>query len=213
MNENRIFQTEPPTRPQPNSPQRVPLTGEEADSGRFNSDESVEDRSVKFFIMNCKTAEFVRCDSLWTQEFNEALDFLSVQGAICWGVKELKASFQIVKIQMNRVLGSIKIVIPPLLWSKTSGTPHTVLEFCQRVLLAESRQSSVGAVKPADLVAPLAIDGRRGMDVARVSVLRPAGNPTHLCRADEDALAPVLQGILAATLAACGSRESAMVRE
>jgi hypothetical protein len=213
MNESRIFQTEPPVRLLPNAPQRVPVTEEEADNGRFNGDESVEDRSVKFFIMNCKTAEFVRCDSLWTREFNEALDFLSVQGAICWGVKELKASFQIVKIQMNRVLGSIKIVIPPLLWSKTSGTPHTVLEFCQRVLLAEARQSPVGSLKPADLVAPLAFDGHRGMGVALTDVLRQGGNPTHLYRADEEVLAPVLQGTLAASLAACRSWESVAIRQ
>lgn len=213
MNENRISYVESLVPPQSNCRERNPVTVEGADNGRFNREESLEDQSVKYFIMNSKTAEFVRCDSLWTVEFKEALDFLSVQGAICWGVKELKASFQIVKVQMNRVLGSIKIVIPPLLWSKTSGISHTVREFRQRVLLVESRQSAADSMMPADLVAPMAFDGRRGRGVARVAALRPGGKPTHLYRAGQEALAPVLEGILAASLAACGNRENVALRK
>jgi hypothetical protein len=159
MNDNRVLLVQSPTRLQSLTPQRVSVTEEGPGNGRFDWDESAEAQSIKFVIMNCTTAEFIRCDSQWTLEFKEALDFLSVQSAICWGVKELKTSFEVVKIQMNRVLASIKIVIPPLLWSKTSGTsyPDTVLEFRERVLLAAATQSAVGSVKPIDLVARMVL--------------------------------------------------------
>ena len=212
MNDNRVLHVESLTRLESKNPQRVSVTDEEADHGSFNLDESAEDQIVKYFIMNSKTAEFVRCDSLWTPEFKEALDFLSVQGAICWGVKELKASFQIVKIQMNRVLGSIKIVIPPLFWS-TANTPHTIFEFCQGVLLAEARQSPVDVMKPAGLIAPTVLAGRRGVGVARGGGTRPGGKSTHLYLAGQVARTPVLERILVASLAACGSRDSVALRK
>jgi hypothetical protein len=139
MNEKRHYQAEVggegrkgPARHRRNFRQRIPATDEHSDNGRFNWDESVKDHSVKIFIKDYKTAEFMRCDSTWSLDFNEALDFLSVQRAIFWGMKELKTSFEVVKMRTNRLLGSVKIVIPPLLWS-TASAQSTQLEGSNRV--------------------------------------------------------------------------------
>jgi len=126
MNENRIFQAQTPAHFQPDVQPSNLVTEEACGAGRFSWQDPVKDQVLKFFIQNSKTAQFVRCDSMWTWDFNEALDFLSAQRARCWGLKELKSSFQVLSVQANRVLGSIKIVIPQLLKSKVSGTPRTV---------------------------------------------------------------------------------------
>jgi len=53
---------------------------------------------MKFYIQDCQTAQFMRCDSSWSADFDEALDFLSERRAYFFGIKELKNSFQILKV-------------------------------------------------------------------------------------------------------------------
>lgn len=53
---------------------------------------------MKFYLQDCQTSEFMRCDSSWGADINEALDFLSERRAFFFGMKELKNPFQILKV-------------------------------------------------------------------------------------------------------------------
>jgi hypothetical protein len=44
---------------------------------------------MKKYLQNCKTLRFIRCDSLWTAELIEALDFISIRRAPVYGLKGL----------------------------------------------------------------------------------------------------------------------------
>jgi hypothetical protein len=72
--------------------------------------------NTKIFLQDCKTAEFMRCDSGWTVDCDEALDFLSVRRAVSFGMKELKDSFQVVQTEPNGLPGTILIAISNLSW-------------------------------------------------------------------------------------------------
>jgi hypothetical protein len=68
---------------------------------------------MKFFLQDCQTMKFMRCDSTWTVDVTEALDFLSERRAFFWGMKELKHSFQILKIAVEDFLTVIpRLTIP-----------------------------------------------------------------------------------------------------
>ena len=62
----------------------------------------------------------MRCDSQWTLDVNEALDFLSVQRAVSFGMTELKNPFQVVQRESNDLPGAIIITISNLLWPEGS---------------------------------------------------------------------------------------------
>ena len=81
---------------------------------------------MKIFLQDCKTAQFIRCDSAWTLDINEALNFLSARRAVSFGVKELKNSFQVVRIESNEVLGTIIMAISNLRWQNGSQSALSI---------------------------------------------------------------------------------------
>jgi two-component system chemotaxis response regulator CheY len=56
---------------------------------------------VEIVLRNCKTGKFIRCDSVWTVDINEALNFRSIQRAVSFGMNELKDPFQVLQIEKN----------------------------------------------------------------------------------------------------------------
>jgi len=75
---------------------------------------------MKIFLQNCKTAEFIRCDSEWTLDVNEALDFLSVRRAVSFGMMQLKTAFQVVRCEPNRLPCAVIFAMSNLLWPEGS---------------------------------------------------------------------------------------------
>ena len=69
---------------------------------------------MKVLLQDCKTKKFMRVDSLWTENINLALDFLSVMRAVSYGLKELKDSFNIVQLGPDDLLGIPKILPIPM---------------------------------------------------------------------------------------------------
>ena len=67
---------------------------------------------MKISLRNCKTGQFMRCDSVWTVDINEALNFLSFQRAVSFGMNELRDPFQVLQIEesqssaFNRICGA-----------------------------------------------------------------------------------------------------------
>jgi len=59
----------------------------------------------------------MRCDSLWTAEIGEAMDFLSERRAFFFGLKQLKDPFQILKIAteqpLSAIITQVSIPVPP----------------------------------------------------------------------------------------------------
>jgi CheY-like chemotaxis protein len=66
---------------------------------------------MKISLQNYKTGQFMRCDSRWTADIKEALNFLSFKRAVSFGMNELKDSFQVLQIEesqcraFNRICG------------------------------------------------------------------------------------------------------------
>jgi CheY-like chemotaxis protein len=75
----------------------------------------------KISLQNCRSGKFMRCDSIWTADINEALNFLSVRRAVSFGMKELKDPFQVLQIGKNDPVGAVIITI-----SNLPGSPHLV---------------------------------------------------------------------------------------
>jgi CheY-like chemotaxis protein len=69
---------------------------------------------MKISLQNSKTGKFMRCDSVWTANINEALNFHSVRRAISFGMKELKEPFRVLQIRKNDLLGTVIIAISDL---------------------------------------------------------------------------------------------------
>jgi hypothetical protein len=59
---------------------------------------------MKFFLQDCLTSKFMRCDSTWSADINEALDFFSERRAFFFGMKELGDPFRILKITAETTL-------------------------------------------------------------------------------------------------------------
>jgi CheY-like chemotaxis protein len=76
---------------------------------------------MKISLQNCKTGKFMRCDSVWTVDIKEALNFLSVQRAISFGMNELKDPFRVLQIEESDLLGTVIIAILNLLSSPQSS--------------------------------------------------------------------------------------------
>jgi hypothetical protein len=81
---------------------------------------------TKVFLQDCRTSEFMRCDSMWTTDFNEAMDFLSVRRAVAFGMKELKNSFQIMRVEPGRLAGAVVIAISNLSWPEGSQSALSI---------------------------------------------------------------------------------------
>lgn len=94
----------------------------------------------EFLLQDCETKKFMRCDSMWTADIDEALDFLSAQRAVCFGLKELKASFQILQIESNALSDPSIMIIPQLQWSKPSFTTRAA---CGQIVLPKTGRSSL----------------------------------------------------------------------
>ena len=62
---------------------------------------------MKISLQNSKTGKFMRCDSVWTADINEALNFLSVRRAISFGMNKLKEPFRVLQIGKNDLLGTV----------------------------------------------------------------------------------------------------------
>jgi hypothetical protein len=75
---------------------------------------------MKIFLQDCKTAKFIRCDSNWTLDRNEALDFLTVKRAVSFGMKELKDSFQVMQIEPDDLQGTVILAISNLRWPEAA---------------------------------------------------------------------------------------------
>ena len=54
---------------------------------------------MKIYLQNCKTLKFLRCDSSWSTDLAEALDFISIRRATIYGLTELKDAFQLMQFQ------------------------------------------------------------------------------------------------------------------
>jgi hypothetical protein len=78
---------------------------------------------MKIFLQDSNTAQFMRCDSTWAMDIQEALDFLSVQRAVFFGMKELKEPFQVVQAEPDGLQSPITITIPQLQWPKVQVLP------------------------------------------------------------------------------------------
>jgi hypothetical protein len=71
---------------------------------------------MKFFLQDCLTSKFMRCDSTWSANINEALDFFSERRAFLFGMKELDDPFRILKIAAETLL---PVPIPQLVFPKS----------------------------------------------------------------------------------------------
>jgi hypothetical protein len=120
MKENRVIDPGTMSGSRPDFSHRIPAPVGESGHDRFNGSGNLSDQALRYFIRSCTTSEFIRCDSLWTLNFSEALDFLSLERAVYWGRKELKTPFEVIKAGQNQFLDSIEIAVLPLLWPKAS---------------------------------------------------------------------------------------------
>jgi hypothetical protein len=73
---------------------------------------------MKFILQDCQTGKFIRCDSMWSDDIHEALDFLSARRAVFYGMKELKAEFHILQIGQTGLVSTATIKMGLLKWSK-----------------------------------------------------------------------------------------------
>ena len=104
---------------------------------------------MKIFLQNGTTAKFMRCDSMWTADINEALDFLSVQRAVFFGMKELKDSFQVVQMESNGFSSPVTIMIAQPQWPRFQVQPAQPREFHEQIVPQRKlrRRSSVGGLR------------------------------------------------------------------
>jgi hypothetical protein len=96
---------------------------------------------MKFYIQDCQTVEFMRCDSTWSADINEAMDFLSERRAFIFGMKQLNNSFHILKVALEAPLPAF---IPQLILSlrfqnPICATKHT----CEHVPLIRRMQNRI----------------------------------------------------------------------
>lgn len=88
--------------------------------------------NMKILVQDCKTEEFLRLDSLWTSDLDNAFDFVSTSKAINFGLRRLKQSFRVVEIETND-LSSVPVPVSyrysreyfPLLISSQLQTTET----------------------------------------------------------------------------------------
>jgi hypothetical protein len=64
---------------------------------------------MKIYLQDSKTLKFIRCDSSWSSDFAEALDFLSIRRAITYGLTQLKEVFQLVQVDLDGLHSHIAI--------------------------------------------------------------------------------------------------------
>jgi DNA-binding response OmpR family regulator len=69
---------------------------------------------VEIFLRHCETGKFMRCDSVWTADIKEALNFRSVRRAVSFGMNQLKGPFQVLQIVKGDRLGAVITAIANL---------------------------------------------------------------------------------------------------
>jgi hypothetical protein len=83
-------------------------------------------QQIKFILQDCQTGKFMRCDSMWSDDINEALDFLSARRAVFFGMKELTAEFHILQIGCSGLRSTATIKLGLLKWTEASPAAHFV---------------------------------------------------------------------------------------
>jgi len=82
------------------------------------------DQRIKFILQDCLTGKFMRCDSMWSDDMDEALDFLSAPRAVFYGMKELKAEFYLLQIGLTGIMSTATINPGLLKWTKAPRAAH-----------------------------------------------------------------------------------------
>jgi hypothetical protein len=99
-----------------------------------------QSKQMKFLIQDCQTAEFMRCDSSWGVDINEAFDFLSERRAFLFGMKDLKNSFKIIKVALEAPFPAfIRLILSPGSQTSIRATKHP----CEQAPLMRRMQTSV----------------------------------------------------------------------
>jgi hypothetical protein len=83
---------------------------------------------IKFILQDCQSGKFMRCDSLWSDDINDALDFLSAPRAVFYGMKELKAEFYLIQIGHTGLMSTATINPGLLKWTKAPRAAHVAEE-------------------------------------------------------------------------------------
>jgi hypothetical protein len=111
---------------------------------------------MKIFLQDGKTAKFMRCDSMWTVDINEALDFLSVQRAVFFGMKELKDSFQVVQMELSGFSSPVTVMITQPQWPRFQVQPTQPGGLQEQTVPRRNlrRRSSVGDLRIIPLMTP-----------------------------------------------------------
>jgi hypothetical protein len=104
---------------------------------------------MKIYLKDCKTDKFMRCDSQWTADITEALDFLSEQRAFLFGLQELKESFHIVKIRAAELLPAIipQLTIPQIPCARIARPLRAAHRLCEQILSASQARSSAEVLR------------------------------------------------------------------
>ena len=117
---------------------------------------------MKIYLQDCKTLKFIRCDSSWGSDINEAVDFISVRRATLYGLSELKEVFQLLQVEadglqsrISPVIGQLPAVKLPVVKMvtvprpvRTARTTCVAREIVERTGLWRSRRRPVQILPP-----------------------------------------------------------------
>lgn len=117
----------------------------------------------------------MRCDSLWTADVNEALDFRSVQRASFFGLKELKDAFRVMQMELNGLLSPAPLTIPQPQWQSVQVPPAEPDEFSEPL----RRPQSLRHRPPAGCLGNLPNRPRQNFFPAPVEMTQPASPMTQ----------------------------------
>jgi hypothetical protein len=137
-----------------------------ADSSRLHQE-------LKFILQDCQTHKYMRCDSMWTDDINEALDFLSARRVVLFGLKELKAAFNVLKFGCMGLEATATVGVGLLKWSKAPRTAHFTPEVAKQNNTPKNRrmQQLVRMLPTMPLAGP--------PEINRLNVCSPI--PSSLC--------------------------------
>ncbi|HTB85442.1 MAG TPA: hypothetical protein VK742_17480 [Candidatus Sulfotelmatobacter sp.] len=103
--------------------------GERLNAGEIETDQAgALDQRIKFILQDCLTGRFMRCDSMWSDDMDEALNFLSAPRAVFYGMKELKAEFHLLQIGHAGIMATSTINPGLLRWTKAPRAAHVAEE-------------------------------------------------------------------------------------
>jgi len=117
---------------------------------------------MKIYLQDCKTFKFIRCDSSWSSDITEALDFISVRRATLFGLTELKDAFQLLQLEADGLQSCVSAILGKLPVIKTAAAPrpvranrtsYVVREILERTGLWQDRRT-VGEILPPLLPKP-----------------------------------------------------------